>query len=140
MSGEELRHFCRSLKSRRSFISRRLKFTARRHKLNKCFSLLQDERRGRGRAVAAAGARDAAAAAASEEGRGRGHGGEGERQVRARRGGAGPGATKWLGCEPRLIVVSLDLHQARFGELKDFTSGLLGKLGLPDPRLLEANP
>jgi hypothetical protein len=30
--------------------------------------------------------------------------------------------------------------QAKFGELKDFTSGLLGKLGLPDPRLFEAKP
>ena len=32
------------------------------------------------------------------------------------------------------------LGQARFGELKDFTSGLLGKIGLPDHRLLEASP
>jgi hypothetical protein len=32
------------------------------------------------------------------------------------------------------------LGQARFGELKDFTSGLLGKIGLPDHRLLEACP
>jgi hypothetical protein len=32
------------------------------------------------------------------------------------------------------------LGQARFGELKDFTSGLLGKIGLPDHRLFEAHP
>ena len=32
------------------------------------------------------------------------------------------------------------LGQARFGELKDFTSGLLGKIGLPDHRLFVAQP
>ncbi|KAJ1480295.1 hypothetical protein T484DRAFT_1811155 [Baffinella frigidus] len=33
------------------------------------------------------------------------------------------------------------LKQARFGELKDFTTGLLEKIGLPEPRLMEAiNP
>ena len=29
------------------------------------------------------------------------------------------------------------LKKARFGELKDFTTGLVGKIGLPNPRLME---
>jgi hypothetical protein len=30
------------------------------------------------------------------------------------------------------------MREAKFGKMEDFTSGLVGKLGLPDPRLMEA--
>ncbi|KAJ1480852.1 hypothetical protein T484DRAFT_1809523 [Baffinella frigidus] len=61
------------------------------------------------------------------------------RQLRQQTGGGGDSGAGEQG-NAKFAQGGAVLGQARFGELKEFTSGLLGKLGLPDPRLFEANP
>ena len=53
-------------------------------------------------------------------------------------GGAEQSNAKFAQGGEELEQATTHLSKGRFGKLKDFTTGLVGKIGLPDPRLMEA--